>query len=178
MSEQQRSGQQVVESVRPAGGVVVGDDGSACSARAVRFAAEEARRWGRPLHVVRAWSLTSAVRPAGSPFGYVPSLGEFERSTLADERRRVAELVGGTRGSADGTHGSVGSSGAGGGSDDVEVQVHVVHSPAAQALIEASRTADILVVGTRGRGGFAELLLGSVADQVLRHASGPVVVIH
>ena len=73
----------------PDGGVVVGDDGSACSAAAVRAAAVEARRRGEALHVVRCWSITTTERPADVPTGMVPSLLEFEAATLAAEERRV-----------------------------------------------------------------------------------------
>jgi nucleotide-binding universal stress UspA family protein len=145
-----------VTEVHPAGGVVVGDDGSTCAAVAVRTAAEDATRRGVTLHVIRAWSLTSAVRPADVPLGVVPSMLEFEAATLEAERRRVAELLP---------------------DPEVGVEVHVVHCGAAKALIEASSTADLLVVGTRGIGGFKHLLLGSVAEQCLRHAPSSVLVV-
>lgn len=145
-----------VTSVHPAGGVVVGDDGSTCAGVAVRTAAEEAVRRGVKLHVVRAWSITSAVRPADVPQGIVPSILEFERATLEAERRRVAELLAGS---------------------SAEVEVHVVHGAPAKALIEASAEADLLVVGTRGLGGFKHLVLGSVAEQCIRHASCCVLVV-
>ena len=145
-----------VTEFRPDGGVLVGDDGSHCAAAAVRGAADEAVRRGVTLHVVRAWSMTSAVRPADVPPGIVPSMLEFEAATLAAEQQRVRKLL------AD---------------ESVDVEVHVVHAPAARALIEASATADLLVVGTRGQGGFKHLLLGSVAEQCLRHAPADVLVV-
>ena len=142
--------------VRPVGGVVVGDDGSRCAAAAVRAAAEEAVLRGAKLHVIRAWSITSAVRPPGVPSGIVPSMQEFEAATLEAARGRVEELL----------------------SDvDVEVEVHAVHAAPAKALIQAATDADLLVVGTRGHGGFKQLLLGSVADQCLRHAPRSVLVV-
>lgn len=111
---------------------------------------------GLRLHVVRAWSITSAVRPADVPSGIVPSMLEFEAATLEAERRRVAELLG---------------------DSSLDVQVHVVHAAPARALVEAAERADLLVVGTRGHGGFRQLLLGSVAEQCLRHAPCNVLVV-
>jgi nucleotide-binding universal stress UspA family protein len=59
---------------------------------------------------------------------------------------------------------------------DVDVRVEVEEGPAARELVEASRTAGLLVVGTRGHGGLAGMLLGSVSHAVLRHADCPVVI--
>jgi nucleotide-binding universal stress UspA family protein len=145
-----------VTELHPDGGIVVGDDGSSCAADAVRAAAEEAALRGAKLHVVRAWSITSAVRPEDVPSGIVPSMREFEAATLAAERTRVAGLLAGS---------------------SVEHEVHAVHAAPAKVLIEAAETADLLVVGTRGRGGFKHLLLGSVAEQCLRHARCNVLVV-
>jgi nucleotide-binding universal stress UspA family protein len=142
---------------RPDGGVVVGDDGSACAAAAVRSAAAEAQRRGEALHVVRCWSIPTAVRPEDVPPGIVPSLLEFQAATLAAEERRVRELLGGAEAAA--------------------AFVHVVHAPPAKTLLAAAETADLLVVGTRGRGGFERLLLGSVAEQCIRHAACSVLVV-
>lgn len=106
--------------------------------------------------MLRAWSIASAVRPDDVPHGIVPSLVEFEQATLAAARQRVSELL------AD---------------SGVEAEVHAVHASPAKALVEGSRTADLLVVGTRGLGGFKHLLLGSVAEQCLRHAESNVLVV-
>jgi nucleotide-binding universal stress UspA family protein len=61
---------------------------------------------------------------------------------------------------------------------DVEVRVEVAEGPAAHELVDASRTASLLVVGTRGHGGVTGMLLGSVSHAVLRHAHCPVVIAH
>ncbi|MGH3330472.1 MAG: universal stress protein, partial [Nocardioidaceae bacterium] len=149
--------EEVTKQVRPDGGVVVGDDGSPDAAVALRYALEEARRRQSTLHVIRAWSIMSTSRPVEVPPGIAASLGEYEAAAMLEERTRVDNLLGETPG--------------------VPVEVHVVHRPAAPALIEASETADVLVVGSRGRGGFRSLVLGSVAEQCIRHAEGPVVVV-
>jgi nucleotide-binding universal stress UspA family protein len=148
---------EVTKHVRPDGGVVVGDDGSEGAARAVRYALEESRRRGVTLHVLRAWSIMSTTRPADVPPGFAASLAEYESAALAEEKARIDHLLGED--------------------SDVPVEIHCVHSPAAQALIAASETADVIVVGSRGLGGFRSLVLGSVAEQCMRHASGPVIVV-
>ncbi|MEU6268784.1 universal stress protein [Saccharopolyspora shandongensis] len=148
---------QTIQQVEIDGGVVVGVDSSASSLRALIVAAEEARRRGVPLHVVRAWSFRTAPRPADCPPNVVPSMDEFQQSVEADTERIVANKLG--------EH------------PDLPVHIHVVHSPSPQALLSASKGADLLVVGHRGRGGFAGLMLGSVAEQCVRHAACPVLVV-
>lgn len=148
--------EELIRDINPDGGVAVGDDGSRRAATAVAYAVEEARRRNTALHVIRAWSITSADRPEDVPLGITPTILEMQASTLAVQKDRVARMVDG---------------------DDMEVHVHVVRGPSAQALIKASETADVLVVGTRGRGGFKSLVLGSVADQCIRHAICPVIVV-
>lgn len=133
-------------------GVVVGDDGSANAAAAVRFAAQEARLRGATLHVVSAFSLLSANRPPDLPFGYVPSETELQESALATLTTRWAELEG-------------------------DVELHAIHGTPTKVLVEASASADLVVVGARGMGGFEAMILGSVADQVMHHAECPVVLV-
>jgi nucleotide-binding universal stress UspA family protein len=137
------------------GGIVVGHDGSKAADRALRWAAEEAAAHGHALHVVRAWVLSSAMRDTGVPFGTVPSFDECHVG--------VADLL------AASIQACV--------PDGVRVHSHVVHGAATQALIAAAEEADLLVVGERGRGGFAGLRLGSVAEQVMRHAPVTTVVV-
>ena len=139
------------------GGVAVGVDSSASSLRALLVAAEEARQHDRVLHVVRAWSIRTAPRPEDCPPGTVPSTEQYQATVVADTERIVRNKLGENPG--------------------IPIELHVVHSPSPQALLSASRGADMLVVGHRGRGGFAGLMLGSVAEQCVRHAACPVLVV-
>ncbi|ROR89912.1 universal stress protein [Nocardioides aurantiacus] len=146
----------VATEVDARGGILVGDDGSPASQEGVRWAADLAGRLGETLHVVRAWSISSAPRPASATGGYVPPLTDFEQAVLDRLREDVA---------------------AAGVSEGDAVQLHVVHGAAGRRLLEAAAHADMLVVGTRGAGGFLGLRMGSTADQVMRHAPCPVVVV-
>lgn len=138
------------------GGILVGHDGSESAQEALRWAGRLAARSGLPLHVVRAWGLVTAPRPSDWEPGYVPPLADFERAVREELDRQVA---------------------AAGLDPGVRVTTHVLHRPPAHGLIEAARGADLLVVGARGLGGFAGLLLGSVSDQCVRHAPCPVTVV-
>lgn len=138
------------------GGVVVGVDGSSSSLHALTAAVDEAARRDAVLHVVRAWSIRTAPRPDDCPPNAVPSMDAFQQEVEQDTRRLIAKKVGEN--------------------PQIKIQVHAVHSPSPQALLSASRGADLLVVGHRGRGGFAGLMLGSVAEQCVRHAACPVLV--
>jgi nucleotide-binding universal stress UspA family protein len=140
-----------------AGGVVVGHDGSACSSEALRWAAGLAGRASWPLHVVRSWRMTSAPRPATWEPGYVPPMTDWEQAVLDDLRADVRAALGEQRAA--------------------DVVCHAVHMAPVKALLDAGRNADLLVVGSRGRGGFRGLLLGSVSDQVVHHAGCPVTVV-
>ncbi len=149
-------GDDVTESVRIEGGILVGHDGSECAQHALRWAGELARRADMDLHVVRAWSMTSAPRPASWSPGYVPPMEDWEGGVLEELTKHV------TAAHLD---------------PAVRVSCHAVHRSPAKALVEAAAGADVLVVGARGRGGFGGLLLGSTSDQVVHHAPCPVTVI-
>jgi nucleotide-binding universal stress UspA family protein len=139
------------------GGIVVGHDGSECSQMTLRWAATLAERASWPLHVVRAWRMTSAPRPPTWEPGYVPPMTDYEKAVLDDLRDDVRSALGADRAG--------------------KVCCHAVHTAPVKALIEAGESADLLVVGSRGHGGFTGLLLGSVSDQVIRHAPCPVTVV-
>lgn len=135
------------------GSVVVGVDGSATSRLALKWAADEAKRHGWSLRVLHAQSGHQHEVPGWyTAEGSEISAGE----AIIDDAVALAT----TR------HPSV------------LVRGEAVDEAAALVLAEASRSADLLVVGSRGLGGFGELLLGSVSDQCLQHAHCPVAVVH
>jgi nucleotide-binding universal stress UspA family protein len=138
------------------GGVLVGHDGSGCAQEALRWAAGLAARAGWPSHVVRAWKITTAPQPATWAPGYVPPMEDFEEAVRTELEAHVASA-----------HLD----------PELPVTCHVAHGSPPRVLIESAAAADLLVVGARGRGGFAGLVLGSVSDQCVRHAPCPVTVV-
>jgi nucleotide-binding universal stress UspA family protein len=135
------------------GKVVVGVDGSPGSIAALRFAVEEARLRGADLAAVSAWTLSLA---GDVPGGFVPSLRE-------DFAKEAAEVLDDGLGQLDTT--------------GITIERVVEEGTAARTLVEAAKGADMLVVGSRGRGGFAGLLLGSVSQQCAHHATCPVAIV-
>jgi nucleotide-binding universal stress UspA family protein len=127
--------------------IVLGVDNSQDAQAAIRFAFDEAAIRGCPLTAVRAWSHPHGERDPD----------ELETA----ERRQVRELL---QPACD-EHRSV------------EVSEHLVLGSASKALVEASRLAQLVVVGSRGMGGLRGLLLSSVSLQVLHHAGCPVAVV-
>lgn len=138
--------------------VIVGHDGSPTSDLALAWALDYADRFGAEVRVIRGWSISTAPRPASMTAGYVPPIEEFEAAVVADLERDGARVVA-ERGST------------------ADVTFEGYRGASANGLVEASRDADLLVVGARGLGGFRGLALGSVSDQCVRHAACPVVVI-
>jgi nucleotide-binding universal stress UspA family protein len=136
------------------GGIVVGHDASASADRALRWAAEEAGLRNCPLHVVRAWRIHDAPRPAHLPPGVVPSEDEFAEAVTAELKRDVEAVA----------------------APGLVVHLHPMHAYAEAALVAASAHADLLVVSSRGRGRVARLL-GSTSSYVVEHADCPVVVL-
>ncbi|MGW5237831.1 universal stress protein [Monashia sp. NPDC004114] len=145
---------------RPDRPVVVGADGSQAAMQAALRAAEIASRWGAPLLVVRAWQLPSLTGWAGSVGG------------VAAEPDEIAFYESAARESVDSTAGAVQES-----FPDVTVQTRVVEAHPVVGLLDAAEQAGLLIVGTRGLGGFKRLLLGSVSRAVIHYAETPVIVV-
>ena len=137
--------------------IVVGVDQSEGAKAALRFALEEAGLRQAKLRVVHAWQ-----------FGYIGAPG-FEGS-LPAVGGDLAEFHEAAEAALDETLRGVVA-------DGVAIERRVDQGAAAPVLIEESRDADLLVVGSRGHGGFAQLLLGSVSQQCAQHAFCPVVIV-
>jgi nucleotide-binding universal stress UspA family protein len=137
--------------------IVVGVDGSPGSRQALRWAAAEAAEHGADLAVVNVWEHT-LLPPAGSVSvseHYVP---EPSQATADELLQVIKEELG----------------------EDppVLVRPNVKQGRPAKVLIDESANADLLVVGKRGHGGFAGLVLGSVSQHVAAYGKCPVVVVH
>jgi nucleotide-binding universal stress UspA family protein len=141
------------------GTIVVGVDGSDPSRKAVHWALAEARLRGARLVAVHAWSYYPSL-PSDSldPMLVTP---DFNAALGRDAERFVEQEVEKLR------------------ADDreVEIEARAVEGPAASVLAELAKDADLLVLGTRGHGGFSGLLLGSVSQQVSHHAPCPLVLV-
>jgi nucleotide-binding universal stress UspA family protein len=144
-----------IEMNRMNGLIVVGIDGSDQSKQALRWALEEARLRGASVRVVYAWWARPVLIP-GSPV----LAGDWEL-----QRRSAEEFV------EDFVEQEVDKSA------DAEVTPVAVHGIPADVLVQRGKGADLLVVGSRGHGGIAGLLLGSVSQHCVHHATCPVVIV-
>jgi nucleotide-binding universal stress UspA family protein len=133
--------------------IVVGVDGSECADKALTWAVGEARLRGDRVRAVHAWEypVNAAVYGLMSP-----QLGRDERRDAA--KATLDEAVEPLR-------------------NGVPIEEVLVEGSAAKALLRASEDADLLVVGSRGLGGFRRLLLGSVSTQLAHHSRCPVVIV-
>ncbi len=132
--------------------IVVGIDGSKDSLRALRRAAQAAPRFGAHLELVGAWDY-----PAG--YGWAATTEWNPKDDMARElQNTVHEVFGHDR--------------------QAGLEVLLCKGNAAKVLLDRSQDALMLVVGSRGHGGFAGLLLGAVSANVAEHATCPVLVIH
>jgi nucleotide-binding universal stress UspA family protein len=138
-------------------GIIVGVDGSGHSQRALEWAMHEAAVRRVPLTVL---TVDEAIR------GYYGGVAEYADDTARTEDARVAAQAETDKVLA--------------GLDEPRpdsVTVRAVHGFPVEELVNASRDADMIVVGSRGAGGFSRLMMGSVADQVARHAHCPVLIV-
>jgi nucleotide-binding universal stress UspA family protein len=148
-AEQAEEGHKRVENV-----VVVGVDGSEQARVAVLEAADQAERLGATLRVI------CAVPQFSGSLAWVPAPVD-RRALLADIREQLEAGKAWLR-----SH-----------YPNLQVESEVKDGSAVDVLVDASRHAELVVVGTRGRGGFTGMLLGSTSGGVLQHAKGPVMVV-
>jgi nucleotide-binding universal stress UspA family protein len=157
--------------------VVVGVDGSEASRRALRWAAEDAQRRGACLEVVHVHEPRLAGNPYELSYASTSSPRAVERMAAEERRWRERQRMVGRQ------------------EADALLEEMLEELPArlrdlpvdrivregnrpARLLLDSARHAELLVVGSRGRGGFAGLLLGSVSQQLAQHATCPVVIVH
>lgn len=142
-------------------GIVVGVDGSPNSLIAVDWAAREAALRKAPLTVVNVLSERSTPTLRGVPMPMPPSYTQLEReerSQLLSDAVKAAEL--GAR--------QIGQ---------IDISSELITGPPTQTLVELSRDAAMVVVGTHGRGAIARALLGSLSSALIHHAHCPIAVI-
>lgn len=140
--------------------VMVGVDGSDAALKAVERAADEAHRWDAPLEIVQTWFLSTVTGWSGSLAG----------TTVIDDDsaffgKAARESVATAAAEAKAQH------------EDLAIDTIVFEEHPARALVDTSKNAGLLVVGSRGLGGFERLMLGSVSRYVIQHATVPVLVV-
>jgi len=133
--------------------VVVGVDGGPDSRQALKWAADYARTAGAPLVALTVYDMPVVYGP------YAMAGFESSESLEKGAREMLAETVQETLG------------------EDASVDQRVLRGHAAKALVDLSAEAGLVVVGSRGMGGFKGMLLGSVSQHVVSHAHCPVVVL-
>jgi nucleotide-binding universal stress UspA family protein len=139
-------------------GVVVGVDGSPNAERALDWAMRQAAAVHAPLTVVAVHEV------AKSYWGGIPVVGPAD-TALLDTLRQAAEEM--TQQAASRL----------GGAGPASVKVHAANGFVVKELVDASRDADLVVIGARGGSGFARLLMGSVSSEVIQHSACPVVIV-
>ena len=141
-------------------GIIVGVDGSEHSLSALDWALSEADLRKTPLTVISVSPIVSGIYGPG----YAPADYPVEEESRAQAEKATQDLV----------NQAVERRAA---PPSVPVTVRALSGTAADELVNASVDADLLVVGARGAGGFARLVMGSVSTQVTHHAQCPVVVV-
>lgn len=129
--------------------IVVGVDGSPASRAALQWAVDYAGISGVALQAVIAWHY-----PSTGMWGIDADFESFAHGALEEALKPVVDAH-----------------------PEMDIESCVVEGPAAQVLLDVARTAELLVVGSRGHGAFAGMLLGSVSTHCVHHARCPVVVV-
>jgi nucleotide-binding universal stress UspA family protein len=131
--------------------IVVGVDGFESSKAALRWAINQAKLTGAVVEAITAWHI-----PAGTGWVPAPDMPDYQDDAFTVLSEAIAEMA-----AVD---------------PDVQVRPRVVEGQAGRVLVDAAAGADLLVVGSRGHGGLAEALLGSVGQYCVHHAPCPVLI--
>ena len=137
--------------------IVVGIDGSSASVRALEWALHQAERTGASVEAVHAWEVPAMY---GTGMMVLPSGEDFDKAAKQSLERAVAQATQAT-----------------GGRTNVPIELRTVSGHPAKILVEMAENADLLVVGSRGHGGFVGTLVGSVSQSAVQHATCPVVIV-
>jgi nucleotide-binding universal stress UspA family protein len=137
-------------------GIVVGIDGSEAADAALTFAFEEAKLRKESLRIVCAWEIP-AIEYAGAAYVPSPDLAESAEQGADEVLKRAAETLG--------TDGGI------------HIETVAVHGHAATVLVEQASGATLLVVGTRGHGALATLVLGSVSKAIAHDCPVPLAIV-
>jgi nucleotide-binding universal stress UspA family protein len=135
----------------PPHAIVVGVDGSSSSEEALRWALRQSSVTGQEVHAVISWNY---VVDYGLSYADV----DWEKNATEILDKSVQQVAGAA--------------------DTPRVHQHVIAGHPVRVLLDAAEDADLLVVGCRGHGGFAGMLLGSVSQHVAAHATCPVLIVH
>jgi nucleotide-binding universal stress UspA family protein len=138
-------------------GIIVGVDGSGHSQRALEFAMKEAALRHVPLTVLTVHEAIKGYYSSAAVYPDDPARTEEARAAAQAETDKVLAGLDGPR--------------------PESVTVKAVHGFPVEELINAGKDADMLVLGSRGAGGFTRLMVGSTAEQVVRHAHCPVLIV-
>jgi nucleotide-binding universal stress UspA family protein len=138
-------------------GILVGVDGSGHSQRALEWAAKEAALRHTSLTVLTVHQAVAGFWGGQLHYAQDESLVDKARDAAQAETDKVLSSLGDSR--------------------PASVAVTAVNGFPAEEIVNAGRDADLIVLGSRGEGGFARMLIGSVANQVSQHATSPVVII-
>ena len=133
------------------GRIVVGVDGSEASLDALRWASAQAKLTGARLEAVISWVIPASY---GVAFGGEDAIDWKDNASRALEEALATAL----------------------GDEAAQVERRIEQGHPSYVLVEASKNADLVVVGSRGHGGFAGLVLGSVSTYVVSHSECPVTV--
>jgi nucleotide-binding universal stress UspA family protein len=146
------------------GVIVVGLDGSKSSRAALDWALAEARLRGSSIRAVHAWSIP-AIGSSEAPWTLVGT-GDYADLDPVELKQAAGDALERELGEAHG-----------GAPGDVVIERELIDAPAADGILDSSKDAELIVIGTRGHGTLASLVLGSVSHAVIQRATCPVVVV-